>query len=139
MNNTVTDALQSSLQSNLVSTVNDAIAAGRDAVSFTYEQAPLVVKEVLTYNGICSGLYMLLGALVMYGGYRVIKWARKSYNDYDGSGSVPPDISVLGGMFGGVFPMVIGVAMLFINLTVLLQIVFAPRLYLIEYIANLVK
>ena len=135
--NAVTDALQSSLQSNLVSTVNDAIAAGRDAVSFTYEQAPLVVKEVLTYNGICAGFGMVCGALVVFGGYKVIKWAIKKFNDDDDK--LTPDIPIMAGMFAGVFPAGIGVAVFICNLLTLMQILFAPRLYLIEYIANLVK
>ena len=100
--------------------------------TFVVEQAPLLVQEVLAY-GLASSImaaliFSVMGVAMGYGTYRGCKAANE--DDCD-------EAALLIGILGG--GTVIGLAIALVqDAFVIAKIVFAPRLYLLETLSDLV-
>ena len=101
---------------------------------FTMEQLPLFVEEILTYRAIYHGIWASLLILVFgIAAYLLIKYRPK--RDEDGYFE-PGELFVSILMWAGeLILFLVSVAHIFKFIMVLV----APRLYLIEYVSNLVN
>lgn len=128
------------LEQALVDIITKATNAAESAGQFLVEQTPDVVQQVLwwnfTYNIIwwCIGVLLLLGAYPFWKMY-VIK-ARTLYK-IAGDCELTATFSIVIGICLGVLHATISLINL-CNLT-WLKIWIAPKLYLIEYAAKLIK
>lgn len=107
------------------------IVSATEAGDFIKEQMPLVIKELLAFNTAKYALYCII-ALVFLSAYGIYlrKYFKKEYPKDHEDG-----IAIVGGVFS-----MIGTCFFFIEgLIPLLQITLAPRVWLIEYAASLVK
>lgn len=105
------------------------------AVSFSQAQIPDVVHQLLVWNFAVSIIFSLLGAVlfvaVQYGVWRAIKYLRKEWAGDDLIDH--PELIPMAMLWSlTLFPLA------WINLD-WLKIWLAPKLYLIEYAASLVK
>lgn len=143
---------------NIDGYLEQAIELGINAfiqgASFVSEQVPLVIKEILVYNAVLSGIWLLIsiGAIISanYFANKFIKplapWVDKA-DWYD----MPESISRRyysnsklkeAIVFARVFQFAtIGIFLipLLIHLFILAKIIFAPRLYLLEYGSRLIS
>jgi len=106
----------------------------KSAKDFTVDQAPQVAKEILRYNLASSVAYFLLGVALLVAAAKTFKVLRK-FQDDAGDYDVLP-IFAWGAY---ILSIIAGVCMFFCNLSSILKITLAPRLYLIEYFAALVR
>lgn len=104
----------------------------QDAKSFMEKEIPLVCQEILKYNLYKSVIYSSLCGIAMsltiYFSYKLFKFVAK---DSPGDEAIPIFI----GGFVSVFLLIGTIS----NALEAIQIIVAPRIYLIEYFANLVK
>jgi len=109
---------------------------GKDIVA---EQVPLLVQEIIKWGFAEAILYMVLAvAIFLSSRYLMKKWYEKPvtscWRDWDEGGPLPGFAwVVIGG--GHVFSFYL----FFNNLFVAVKTLVAPRVYLIEYLANLVQ
>lgn len=99
---------------------------------FAAEQVPLIIQEILMYNGFVSGLLCVLSItalVIMFFAVIGKGWFKNIDKDM-------VDITSVILFFPLIFPLIV---ILFLNVSSFLKIVFAPRLYLIEYVSNLIK
>lgn len=137
------------LESNLVGFVEQAKESGRHVVDFVMEQSPLLVKEILWYNGAISGLYLFFGILVflffLMFEIKLYKSAVKSREKYDHGkfyhtwGENEGFVYAMTGTLSGVLLLAISSGLFFSNIGTFIKVVVAPRLYLLEYFSSLVK
>lgn len=122
------------LQQALLNIINGASA-------FVGEQAPDVVRELLAWNLVYNAIWLPLNLLIGYVAYRSFRkiyamslsgenWTRE-YNCLSGFGFVALWAS---GLF-----MVFGPVIATENAETIIKITVAPKVYLLEYAADLVK
>lgn len=117
----------------LVQLLEKSISALESGVEFLGEQIPLVVQELLLFKVVISTVFFILPALVV--AFIVPKLIRKGnkmreesrLSNYEGCW-------VLAGVLG-----VLCTVTALVNLYMLLKVTLAPRLYLLEYTADLVR
>lgn len=132
------------LQENLATLIEQAVSGIDGAVLFTQEHLPDVVHQLLIWNGVRSGLFFILGVVMIATAIRfvlgVVKsykekgWARLEYAHRDDEPSIEAVLSTIGSVMIGA----IGTIVFFSNLT-WLKILLAPKLYLLEYAAKLAQ
>lgn len=97
-------------------------------VEIIQEQAPEVVSEVLKWNFTISLIACICGIILAFLAIPIYKTVNKLVD-----GTVDDGMQLLAGA-----PLIIGLVVTFVNLN-WLKIAIAPKLFLIEYIMNLVK
>jgi hypothetical protein len=107
--------------------MGDLLKAAKD---FTLEQIPQVAREVLKYNAVVCVIWIVVGFVAMSLSHRFARWVRQLVEDND-------DYTPM--YFIVIIFFAISLAFILPNLIELAKIEFAPRLYLIEYLASLVK
>jgi hypothetical protein len=131
--------IEQQAQDKLNQFIVDMVEQLERGAAFAGEQIPLVLQEVLLWHSIRSGIIFVVGAAVLISSiYVAYKMIMKSIADNENRTRLHKDylglcfpaglIAFLGGIAGLV--MTIG------NLT-WLQIIIAPRLYLIEWATSL--
>lgn len=117
------------IKTEALASINQLISyiqtGAKQAGDFVVEQTPLLVQEILTYNGIISGGLSLLGVVLFIVGVIVVF---KSKWDEPRLTNIPFVILA-----------VISQVVFWENIGTFLKITFAPRLYLIEYVSELIK
>jgi len=118
--------------------VNGVSGAAGQATDFVLEQAPLVIQELILWKRVEHTLWLaisivLLIALAFFVWKNVVKISSIISEGDD------PFPRVMCTAVGGVVSLIIGLEMLFSNLTPCLQVWLAPRLYLIEYAADILR
>lgn len=118
------------------------------AADFTVEQAPFVVQELLAWHMIRSLLFFSIAVILCFSwipaliiarhGIKESPWTRIQDGYCKGKTTDAFDFSIGISIAGGGILTVIGF-MAAINSLEWLQIMIAPRLYLLEYAAELVK
>lgn len=100
------------------------------AKDFTMEQIPEVAKEILRFNLAMSVIHTLLGLALILLSYRLFRFVKKSnvFTEFEG-------FAIAGMTVSGV----VGLIVFFVNIHYVLKVWLAPRLYLIEYLAELVR
>ena len=98
-------------------------------------EIPDVVSQLLLWNSVSSFLTMLIGMLILSGAYKLGQAARKEVS----KGDREKDLDIVYGCgFSAAIVVVIGAITFFEGLD-WLKIWIAPKLYLLEYAADLVK
>jgi len=127
------------MNSELQSTLNDALVSviegAATAKDFILAETPEVVEQLLAWHLFKYGLLMGVGVLLLlsvgiYWRFVVKKWEWMERNCIE-------VVFVVGGAVGTAFATIIAFSEC-INIT-WLQILIAPKLYLLEYAASLVK
>jgi len=125
------------LQQALATILNNTINAVQAGVSFLSEQLPDVIRQLLLWHAVRSGvfftLYLVLSIVCAVLGYKGIK---KALSDDSSDGDTDFIIFLCGGI--SLVGSVIFMCLVFHTIE-WLQIIVAPKLYLIEYAASLVK
>lgn len=102
----------------------------KSAKDFTVEQAPQVAKEILHYNLASCIVWLILGIAGGIATWKFCMWiAKKGEDDSDYNGFY---------MLAAI-PAIVSMLILESNAMEIVKIYLAPRLYLIEYFADLVK
>ena len=107
--------------------------------NFIVEQAPDLIRQLLIWKTVEYSIYVIMGiSLIIY----FHRWTKKvtkemkekkdDYEDYFMSSFSNILIAV-----GQISFLIIGIVLIAANLHSLIQIVFAPKIYLIEYTAQL--
>lgn len=135
------------LKAQLLSVVQGAIDAGKNAIDFTYQQAPLLIEEIIKYaiwsKGSILVLALFIGLLGLYLNRVAVGKIKeiKAKNEAEGYGHrdfwntewsimaiVPPLITTA-----------VSLIIIWNTASDFIKALVAPRLYLIEYVAELVK
>lgn len=135
-----TPAIQNTLEQALIKSIEGIQKTGTELVDALYQQAPEVVEQLLLWHGIESFIHCIAAILVFvfpFIHYRVAShlYQKLGVKDWrDESGFWIP--TVVSGVV--VFSFVISGFFIFMNLK-WLKIWLAPKVYLLEYLADLVK
>ena len=112
----------------------DIFVVVKDAATFTAAQAqgqlPVLVEEYLRWGALDAALGIVYWGLLGMFGYRCIVWAQEDRRSNE---------AVFAGyLIGGASALVSFIAV-GINVSVLVQVLVAPRVYLLETLARLVQ
>lgn len=118
------------LQKALASMVNKTVGAVQTGADFLMRELPEVIQQLLMWHAVRSAVAFsafLIGALLsIYGARRLWQWATEEDNEMQPFVLLPVVISAF--LMLGCF-----------NSLAWLQIMIAPKVYLIEYAASLAK
>ena len=112
--------------------VNESLQSGKD---FVLEQAPLVVQEMVAFGRVWHGICALFGAVLVCCGLFVAKKVY-SYFKREGTDAEPAVMLTLFPIIGTLLP---GAIICGHQLNQFVLATFAPRLYVLEQIGNLLK
>ena len=120
------------IENNIEQILNYIHNGIKNAGDFVVEQTPLLVQEILTYNLIFHGSLVGIGIFiaVMLISLTLYFWPKINWKDVD-------QVMIL--MFGNLFGWATSIVLILINVFTVIKIIFAPRLYLIEYVSDLIK
>lgn len=123
------------LQNQLAEVVKKALEAGQNAADFAALHAPDVVAELLRWhfwsNTIAASLAIAMATVFGY-------WAARGIAENTKHGYLEPNLAAVGAVFGTIFSLASGIAAIPFAFQAL-QVAIAPKLFLVEYIAKLVK
>lgn len=107
--------------------------------NFIVEQAPDLIKQLLIWKTVEYSIYVIMGISLIIYFYRWTKKVSKEMkeNEYDFEDYFMDSVSSIFIAIGQMTILIVGVLLISENLHSLIQIVFAPKIYLIEYTANL--
>lgn len=124
--------LQDTASNALVNMIDVTVKTMSDVVDFGKQQIPQVIHELLMWKATNACVWMAIGVILV-----VLSWVTfKAINRYvadTGDG----DVYVLHLATGAL--VILGALFFVPNLLELLQILVAPKVYLIEYSADLIK
>ena len=135
-----TPTIQNTLEQTLIKSIEGIQKTGTELVDALYQQAPEVVEQLLLWHGIESFIHCIAAILVFVFPlihYKVAshlyqKLGVKDWRDESGFW-IPTFFSVV-----IVFAISVGCFLTFMNIK-WLKIYLAPKVYLLEYLADLVK
>lgn len=113
------------------------LEAAEKSGNFVIEQAPDLVKQLITYKTVETSISVLIEITLMYLIFRYFKYLYKKNNE--DSDFIPENVFHIGGIIisSGV---AIFMSITFIaDISNLIQLIFAPKIYLLEYIAKLLS
>jgi hypothetical protein len=111
---------------NTVEKAKDMAVEGGKMVA---EQLPDIAYQYVAYGRAINTVYIAIAIAIMFIGWRV---ARKMNCDMGES-------EFFGRLFGGIAPMIVGVIVFLVNLKDFIMVWFAPKVWLIMEIAELVR
>lgn len=120
--------------------LNEALAGAIEAVkatgTFVVEQAPDVIRQLLLYNTAMLSAWVGLGIVLLIAAgvivRKALKWEATLYGADSGVGYAVA-------IFGGGGTAFAACLLIFTNIAELVKIVLAPKIWLLEYAASLVK
>lgn len=135
-----TPAIQNALEQALIKSIDGIQKTGTELVEALYQQAPEVVEQLLIWHGIESLIQSIIGILCLSLIFIYYKIACKVYekngvSEWDDSFYYWL-VTVVSGIFVSVLSF--GTMVNLVNLK-WLKIWLAPKVYLLEYLADLVK
>lgn len=124
---------------NINQTLNELLNFVKDgsqtAVAFGKEQIPLVVQEILVWGKVEAVLAIIGSIFLLSVGLAFIYWTYKKFEEWDDDHNIMmifgPLVSVLCSIFGSIF--------LIASIHALCYTIFAPRLYLIDKITEMIN
>lgn len=141
--------MNENLQKTIDEILNKSILIAEQTGSFLNKEIPLVVQEFLNWGIVSNILLLTLGiSLFLLGRFTPYLWLSKTYEEgnytskffnlysnetYNYYGS-PSDL-VTSWIIFGIFSLA-SIIMICISLYHIFKIIYAPRLYLLEYIGN---
>ena len=105
--------------------------------NFVIEQAPDLVKQLITYKTVETSIYVLIEITLMYLIFRYFKYLYKKNNEE--TGFISDNEFNIAGM---IITSLMGISLFFVfidDVSILVQLIFAPKIYLLEYIAKLLS
>jgi len=136
------------LQQALVEVITKAVGGVEGGVGFLNSQLPDVLSQILQWGLLTTSLAVLLNLVALVSSLFIIKKVIKKPEDGKGNYCWEPhnrydgDSMTSSGVLFVVLSLVLAVttsAALLIYLYEMLQIMFAPKIYLIEYTSHLMK
>lgn len=115
----------------LAKTLSKGLELAEKSGNFILDQAPDLIQQLLIYKTIDYSITILISSLVLYFLGKAI------YRDYK-KGEDFEDRDLILQIFGGFVFIFLAIGVYF-SLSQLIQIIFAPKIYLIEYISHLIK
>ena len=113
------------------------LEAAEKSGNFVIEQAPDLVKQLITYKTIETSICVLIEITLMYLIFRYFKYLYKKNNE--DSDFISDNEFHITGM---IITSLMGIFLFFAFITDisnLIQLIFAPKIYLLEYIAKLLS
>ena len=107
--------------------------------NFIVEQAPDLIRQLLIWKTVEYSVYVILGISLIIYFYRWTKKVSKEMkeNEYDFEDYFMDSFANILITIGQLSLLITGIILIVENLQDLIQIVFAPKIYLIEYSAKL--
>ena len=105
--------------------------------NFVIEQAPDLVKQLITYKTIETSIYVLIEITLMYLIARYFKYLYKKNNE-NSSFISENSFHVIGIIISFMASIFFFFAFI-IDISNLIELIFAPKIYLLEYIAKLLS
>ena len=126
------------LEQTLVDTINATKQGITAGIDFASNQIPDVIQQLLMWKLAENILFAFVFVLCIIF-YLVVM--TKAWNIYQAKSERERNegFLVLFGAFGGVFLFIMPAIALVVHLKEILQITIAPKIYLIEYVSNLIK
>lgn len=128
----------------LAKVLEKALAVAEKTGNFVVEQAPDVVQQLIVYNTVINVFWTLLGVLLLFlSPYlvgRSFKFHRDSRN-YDLNSVTRGEAAVKSGITAGgaVLSAFMGGIFFIANFSDTMKLLFAPKVWLLEYAATLIK
>lgn len=113
------------------------LEAAEKSGNFVIEQAPDLVKQLITYKTVETSICVLIEITLMYLIFRYFKYLYKKNNE---DSDFIPENAFHG--VGMIITLLIGIFLFFVfinDISNLIQLIFAPKIYLLEYIAKLLS
>lgn len=140
-------------QDSLTSFIERMLEGMERGANFAGEQIPLLVQEILIWNGVFHGAWALIGLVMVFVLARFFRGHAEKLAAWHGDWHSLDDqmrarfwndksnLSALQSVtviakYGSIG---VGALLFFVNIFVTLKIILAPRLYLLEYAADLVR
>jgi hypothetical protein len=115
----------------LAKILSKGLEAATQSSNFIIDQAPDLIKQLITYKTIESAVFLLVSAIAMYFiGKIIYKDCKKAKYWEDANPAI---------LFGGSILFIVLVICFYINLSHLIQLIFAPKIFLIQYASKLIK
>lgn len=118
----------------------ELLAWAKSGSGFVTEQIPLLVKEIIRWGLAEKAIYCSIGIILLSLGIILFRylhthrsWLRQALNSYN------EDVPAMSLCILTLAANLVGALIFFINLHDFIKILVAPRLYLIEYLSQLVK
>ena len=105
--------------------------------NFVIEQAPDLVKQLITYKTIETSIYVLIEITLMYLIFRYFKYLYKKNNE--DSDFIEVNSFNIGGILISSAVAIFMFIAFITDISNLIQLIFAPKIYLLEYIAKLLS
>lgn len=116
------------LKKVLLDAAQKGINGVENTINWVTEQAPELLEQLVLYNLITSGIWTIVGAIMI--GFSI--WFFKKYifiEDYDGGPQV----------LAPVFCTLFGLLAFTFNIDTFIKCAFAPKLFIFEYLAKLIQ
>ena len=105
--------------------------------NFVIEQAPDLVKQLITYKTIETSICVLIEITLMYLIFRYFKYLYKKNNE--DSDFIEENSFHIGGILFSPGVAIFMFITFITDISNLIQLIFAPKIYLLEYIAKLLS
>jgi len=134
------DQTLTSLDKSLSTLINGATEKGTKLVDFLYEQAPEVIAQLLLWHGVESFImFTSCLLLVVIGAFVNIKLVNKYKNSCGENWSSDEGFWWLSILTSAVIQFIVLITAFSNTNLIWLKIWIAPKVYLLEYVANLTK
>lgn len=128
--------MNDTLQNTVNQVLQGAISQATKGAEFLREQIPDILQQLLMWNLAKDGLLVALAMLSVFIAYKAtFKWADQSRSSYDNEWKLPKIASAIFGIIASGITTVFAVIALFDAVKILV----APKVWLLEYAAELVR
>ena len=122
----------------LAATITKGLETAEKTGQFLKEQLPDVVQQLLMWN--TADCIMWISVILIYYIVYSIGWVKLTKKaEASGKYSDSSDVAYTFKLVGGFFGLIIGLPLLMIYLSELLKLLIAPKLWLLEYAANIIR
>ena len=129
--------MNSETDKQIAEILKKGLEAAEKSGNFVIEQAPDLVKQLITYKTVETSICVLIEITLMYLIFRYFKYLYKKNNE---DSDFIPENEFHG--VGIIITSLIGIFLFFVfinDISDLIQLIFAPKIYLLEYIAKLLS
>ena len=129
--------MNSETDKQIAEILKKGLEAAEKSGNFVIEQAPDLVKQLITYKTVETSICVLIEITLMYLIFRYFKYLYKKNNE-DSDFIIYDEFHII----GMIITSLMGIFLFFAFITDisnLIQLIFAPKIYLLEYIAKLLS
>lgn len=121
------------LKQKLIENSSDLLDFLKESGKFAKEQAPILLQEILTFEILDSVGWIAIA----FAAPMVLLWCARKVNNSDGD-FIPRDFSGVLGLFACIAA-ALGVVIVVFQVYDILKVIFAPRLFLLNYVAGMLN